>query len=171
MPTDLELKALLEGLRSDPAAGVMIPSAGRSKSADGAAGTAPVNGKDIADLALLMFCTGARIGEVGALRRSDVDFDVQTVPISGSLTGDSPPAHWKRGARRAKISPDRISQRRCSLGSTGCRPPRRPLARAHTFAHWLGGSIKPIFITIQLSRGVIAISATLVIEKVQATKK
>lgn len=49
-PTDAEVEALLLGLRSDPEAGVMIPGAGRSKSQHGAAGTAPVNGKDIADL-------------------------------------------------------------------------------------------------------------------------
>jgi integrase len=58
----------------------------RHKSKHGAAGSGKVNGKDIADLALVMFHTGARIGEVGALRWGDVDLDNATIHISGTLS-------------------------------------------------------------------------------------
>lgn len=44
-----------------------------------------MNGKEIADLVLLLFRTCARIGEVGGLRWRDVDFGHQTITITGSL--------------------------------------------------------------------------------------
>jgi len=84
-PTDPEVEALLAALRSDPEANPMIPGVARPKSQHGAAGTAPVNGKEVADLVLLLFRTGARIGEIAALRWSDVNLEDLTVSISGSL--------------------------------------------------------------------------------------
>ena len=84
-PTDSEVESLLADLRADPEAGPMLPGTGRSKSGHGAAGTAPVNGKDIADLVLLLFRTGARIGEIGGLRWADIDFEERSMSISGSL--------------------------------------------------------------------------------------
>ena len=84
-PTDIKVESLLAALRDDPEAGPMIPGTGRSKSGHGAAGTAPVNGKDIADLVLLLFRTGARIGEIGGLRWGDLDLSDRTLSITGSL--------------------------------------------------------------------------------------
>ena len=84
-PTDAEVESLLAALRTDPEAGPMVPGTGRTKASHGAAGTAAVNGKDIADLVLMLFRTGARIGEVGGLRWRDVDFGDQTIAITGSL--------------------------------------------------------------------------------------
>jgi integrase len=84
-PTTAEVETLLAALRSDPAALPMTPGK-RHKSGHGAAGTGRVNGADIADLALLLFHTGARIGEVAALRWADLDFEQQTIEISGTLS-------------------------------------------------------------------------------------
>lgn len=84
-PTDTEVVKLLAGLTRDPEARAMYPGGPRRrKSRHGHAG-AVINGKDIADLSVVMFATGARIGEVAALRWSDFDQHRQTISISGTL--------------------------------------------------------------------------------------
>ena len=83
-PSDAEVEALLVALRADPEAGPMID--GRHKSSHGAAGTAPVNGRDIADLALLLFRTGTRLGEAAGLRWADVDLTAGELHITGTLS-------------------------------------------------------------------------------------
>lgn len=90
VPTDTEVSEFLAALRSDPLA---LPLIGpRTKSRHGAAGTAPVNGQDLADLLAFSFMTGVRIGEATALRWSDLHL------IEGEGTADvSGTVAWVKG--------------------------------------------------------------------------
>lgn len=83
-PCDEEVEALLAALRADPEAGRMAPGI-RHKSAHGKAGEGAVNGKDIADLALLSFRTGERIGELGTAMWGEADLDAGTLAVTGTL--------------------------------------------------------------------------------------
>ncbi len=83
-PTDDEVRTLLAGLVRDPEARAMYPGTLRRKSPHGRAGTL-VNGKDVADLAAVLFATGGRLGEIAALRWSDFDVEAGTISISGTL--------------------------------------------------------------------------------------
>ena len=77
-PTDEQVARLLAGLTRDPEARAWYP--GHVRRTDGQG-----NPLDIADLAAVLFATGARLGEVAALRWQDVDLDAGTVMISGTL--------------------------------------------------------------------------------------
>jgi len=69
-PDDETVYAMLAALRADPAYGPMTGP--RTKSPHGAAGTATPNPTDVADLLTVIYGTGARIGEVSALRWTDL---------------------------------------------------------------------------------------------------
>jgi integrase len=83
-PTDDEVRKLLAGLTRDPEARAMYPGTARRKSPHGQAGTL-INGKDVADLAAVLFASGGRLGEIAALRWCDFDPEAGTVSISGTL--------------------------------------------------------------------------------------
>lgn len=83
-PSDREVEALLAALRADPEADRMAPGI-RHKSAHGKSGKGAVNGKDIADLALLSFRTGERIGELGAAMWGEADLAACTLAVTGTL--------------------------------------------------------------------------------------
>lgn len=86
-PSPEDVAALLEGLRADPEAQPMDPNGPRNKSRHGRAGTAPANGKDVHGIAVMLMSTGARIGEVSALRWQDIDLTEghASVKYSGTL--------------------------------------------------------------------------------------
>jgi integrase len=85
-PTDEEVKNLLSGLTWDPEARAMYPGGlRRQRSRPGRPGEV-VNGKDVADLSAVLFATGARIGEVAALRWVDFDPERRTISISATCT-------------------------------------------------------------------------------------
>jgi integrase len=90
VPTDEEVTAFLAALRADPEAGPLIGP--RHKSRHGAAGTAPANPVDVADLLETTFTTGMRIGEASALRWGDLHLVVGegTASVTGTVG-------WLRG--------------------------------------------------------------------------
>lgn len=104
-PSDEEVEALLAALRADPVAGRMAPGI-RHKSAHDKTGEGAVNGKDIADLALLSFRTGERIGELGAAmwgaadgcRHAGGNRDASLI----ARPGHRPPAEAQDGGQRRK---------------------------------------------------------------------
>lgn len=83
-PSDEEVEALLAALRADPEAGRIAPGI-RHKSRHGQPGEGTVNGKDVADLALLSFRTDERIGELGAAMWGEADLDARTLAVTGTL--------------------------------------------------------------------------------------
>lgn len=85
-PTDEEVNTLLSGLTRDPEARAMYPAAQRRQRSRAGHTGEVVNGKDVADLSAVMFATGARIGEVSALRWCDFNPERKTISISGTCT-------------------------------------------------------------------------------------
>jgi integrase len=136
-PTDREVKELLSGLTRDPQARAMYPGGPRRrKSRHGHAG-AVVNGRDIADLSAVMFATGARIGEVAALRWSDFDPHRKTISISGTLvtvagkgTHRQPSTKTAGSTRVVPLSPwavAALSRRARRFGVSMIDPPGSPI--------------------------------------------
>lgn len=74
-PTAEQYQGLIDGLRSDPEAGPMLPGSRRLKSPHGRAGSQLGNPKDVLDLTILLFATGARLGELIALTWGDIAFN------------------------------------------------------------------------------------------------
>ena len=86
-PSPDQYLRLVAGLRADPEAGRMLPGASRNKARHGQAGTQPRNPKDILDLTILLFSTGARLGELAALTWTDIEFaDDETASASITKT-------------------------------------------------------------------------------------
>ena len=108
-PTDDEYRDLMSALSRDPEAGPMLPGSGRRKSKHGAAGTGLANGKDIRDLVMMLFGTGARQGELLAVRWNDISFTECVVSISATLSytpGEGvkrTPTKTKSGAREVHL--------------------------------------------------------------------
>ena len=142
-PTDREVKNLLSGLTWDPEARAMYPGGPRRrKSRHGRAG-AVVNGKDIADLSAVMFATGARIGEVAALRWSDFDPNRKTISISGTLVTVAGKGTYRQPATKTVGSTRVVPLARWALGALNRRarrfgvaltdPPETPICGSPQF--------------------------------------
>lgn len=117
-PTDGEVKNLLSGLYRDPEARPM------SGPRQGARGTTTVSGKDVADLSAVMFATGARIGEVSALRWSDFDPERKSISISGTCLSVPGQGTIRQEATKTKGSTRTVPLAPWALGALNRRARR-----------------------------------------------
>src|SRR5699024_2736369 len=69
-PSDAEVADLLAQIATDPLCG--LPSGPRRRAAAGRAGAQPGNPLDVADIVMLSFLAGLRVGEITALRWQDL---------------------------------------------------------------------------------------------------